>query len=238
MADPGRTLEILYMDDELVAVNKPNGLLVHRTSRAADANAFALQILRSQLGQRVYPLHRLDRKTSGVLLFCLEKSRTDDYSGLFRSASISKSYIAVVRGYTEDRFEVDYPLKREDGRVQEAFTAGRTLARYEIPVSLGKFDTSRYSFIELRPETGRMHQLRRHMAHILHPIIGDRPHGCNKQNRMWKERWSMESMLLHARSVRFTHPRSGEEVFIKAALAPCFETARAILAEEGDWPMH
>ena len=203
------TLPILYQDEYLVAVNKPHGLLVHRTSLAVDTDQFAVQILRGQLGQRVYPVHRLDRKTAGVLLFALNEEVNSLMQQQFQNGQVEKTYHAIVRGFTPDSGEIDYPLKRDDGVVQEAFTAFRTLQRTEVPFQTGKHPTSRYSLVELKPTTGRMHQLRKHMAHIFHPIIGDRPYGCNKQNRYFKEELGMMSMMLHALSVQFAHPSLG-----------------------------
>jgi tRNA pseudouridine65 synthase len=215
-----RILEIIYQDDHLVAINKPHGLLVHRTSIADDAAEFAVQLLRDQIGQKVYPVHRLDRKTGGVLLFALSEAMNKLVQGQFAAGRVSKKYHAVVRGYTADAGEIDYPLLREDGVIQEAFTAYRTLKRVEIDLPFGRHNTSRYSLVELSPTTGRMHQLRKHMAHILHPIIGDRPHGCNKQNKLFKERFEMNSMLLHAMELTLIHPETGQLICIESDYQP------------------
>ncbi len=222
-------LEIIYEDESIVAINKPHGLLVHRSSIARDASEFALQLLRDQLGKTVYPAHRLDRKTGGILLFSLNKE-TDQYlQKSFQERKVDKKYLAVLRGFAPAEGLIDYPLKRDDGTVQEAQTSFRLLAQGELAVPFGKFPTSRYSLVEANPITGRMHQLRRHFAHIFHPIIGDRPHGCNKQNKFWKETYQMDTMLLHASELTFKHPLSGEEVHIKAPLQPDFIRALEIL---------
>ncbi len=222
-------LEILYQDESIVAINKPHGLLVHRSAIARDASAFALQLLRDQLGKTVYPAHRLDRKTGGILLFSLNKE-TDQYlQKSFQERKVDKKYLAVLRGFAPAEGLIDYPLKRDDGTVQEAQTSFRLLAQGELAVPFGKFPTSRYSLVEANPITGRMHQLRRHFAHIFHPIIGDRPHGCNKQNKFWKEAYQMDTMLLHASELTFKHPLSGEEVHIKAPLQPDFIRVLEIL---------
>lgn len=230
-------LEILYQDESIVAINKPHGLLVHRSAIARDASAFALQLLRDQLGKTVYPAHRLDRKTGGILLFSLNKE-TDQYlQKSFQERKIDKKYLAVLRGFAPAEGLIDYPLKRDDGTVQEAQTSFRLLAQGELAVPFGKFPTARYSLVEANPITGRMHQLRRHFAHIFHPIIGDRPHGCNKQNRFWKEAYQMDTMLLHASELTFKHPLSGEDVHIKAPLQPDFIRVLEILnlnAEQAD----
>ncbi len=223
-------LDILYQDDYLVAINKPHGLLVHRSNIAADASTFALQLLRDQIGQTVYPAHRLDRKTSGVLLFSLDKETDSFIQTLFMKGHVQKTYWAIVRGYTDDRGIIDYPLLKENGNSQEAITHYHTLARSEIDLPYGQFATSRYSFVKAEPQTGRMHQIRRHFAHIFHPIIGDRPHGCNKQNKLWKERFDLDTMLLHAQTLAFTHPSSQQLVQITAHPQPEFKRALRILS--------
>ncbi|UEG52352.1 pseudouridylate synthase [Mucilaginibacter daejeonensis] len=211
-------LNILYQDDHLVAINKPHGLLVHRSSIAADAEEYALQLLRDQLGRLVYPAHRIDRKTGGVLLFALDKPTEVAMQQKFAANEVHKTYWTILRGHTPDSGEIDYGLRKENGTLQEAFTAYTTLARAELPVALGKHPTSRYSVVQANPTTGRMHQLRKHFAHIFHPIIGDRTHGCNKQNKLFTEMWDMNTMLLHARQLVFTHPVSNEQVSIEAPL--------------------
>lgn len=212
-------LEILYQDQYLVAINKPHGLLVHRSPIAKDATEFALQKLRDQLGQQVFPVHRLDRKTSGVLLFALDLETLKLLSQKFETGEIEKTYLAILRGYTEDSGTIDYKLTNDAGKVQEAITDYKTLCKSEINVPFGKHSTSRYSLVEAKPKTGRYHQLRKHFAHILHPIIADRAHGCNKQNRFFKEKWNMTTMLLHAQQLTFIHPKSGKELRINASVS-------------------
>jgi len=199
-------LDILYEDDELVAINKPNGLLVHRSRIANDATEFAVQLLRDQIGIQVHPVHRLDRKTSGALLFAKSKSTNALLQKCFQERKVEKTYIAIVRGYIPESGTIDYDLTNDDGKTQNAITHYTRLSKYEIALPHGKFGTSRYSTVELKPTTGRFHQLRKHMAHIFHPIIGDRPHGCNKQNRLWKSTFDHTSMLLHASTLSFDFP--------------------------------
>lgn len=213
-----RVLDILFRDDDLVAINKPHGLLVHRSPIAADAEEFALQLLRDQLNRHVYPAHRLDRKTGGVLLFALNKETEKLMQQQFYESLVNKKYLAVVRGHTLNEEDINYPLRKENGTLQEAFTRYKTLDRAELNIPLGAHPTSRYSLVEANPETGRMHQLRKHFAHIFHPIIGDRTHGCNKQNKLFKETWEMETMLLHASELSFNHPVTNLPVHIKAPL--------------------
>lgn len=214
-------LEIIYQDENLVAINKPHGLLVHRTKMATDAKIFALQELRNQLGQLVFPVHRLDRKTSGVLVFALNKEVQRNLSIQFQEGKVNKLYNAIVRGHLNGSGTIDYDLTNDRGTVQNAVTHYKVLHHFEVNIALGKHNTSRYTLVELKPETGRFHQLRKHMSHIFHPIIGDRPHGCNKQNRMWKEKFEMTNMMLHASDISFVY--NEEELFINAPLSQSFE---------------
>lgn len=211
-------LDILFRDEHLIAINKPHDLLVHRSPIAADVEEFALQILRDQVGQWVNPVHRIDRKTGGVLLFAFNKEIESALQKQFAENKVGKKYLAIVRGYTDDSGDIDYPLRKENGAIQEAFTSYRTLKKAELEVALGNHPTSRYSLVEATPATGRMHQLRKHFSHIFHPIIGDRTHGCNKQNRMFKEKWEMTTMLLHASALAFIHPVTGDQITIEAPL--------------------
>jgi len=222
-------LEIIYQDSHLVAINKPHGLLVHRSKIANNASEFALQLLRDQLGQRVYPCHRLDRKTSGVLLFALDQETHRLMQTKFADGKMKKKYLAILRGYTSNKGIIDYPLKKEDGVLQEAVTAYKTLDRSELEIPFSGQPTSRYSLVQIEPLTGRMHQIRKHFAHIFHPIIGDRPHGCNKQNKLFKEKWDMTTMMLHASMLKFQHPYISEEVFISAELSSEFKRVVSIL---------
>lgn len=210
-------LEIIYKDDSLVVINKPPGLLVHRSPIARDVEEFAVQLLRDQVQAHVYPAHRLDRKTSGVLLFGLQRESHRKMQEQFSEKTVTKTYFAIVRGFTESKGTIDYALKRDDGKLQEAVTHYECIAHAELAVPFGRHQTSRYSLVKIHPETGRMHQIRKHFAHILHPIIGDRPHGCNKQNRLFLERWNLDQMLLHAQSLRFQHPDDGRTLETQAS---------------------
>jgi len=222
-------LDILYRDEHLIAINKPHGLLVHRSSIAADVEEFALQILRDQIGVKVNPVHRIDRKTGGVLLFAFDKAVEVAMQQQFMENKVNKKYLAIVRGYTPDTGEIDYPLRKENGTEQDAFTAYTTLKLAELNVPFGKHATSRYSLVEVIPQTGRMHQIRKHMSHIFHPIIGDRTHGCNKQNKLFKEQWEMTTMLLHASHLNFKHPITHQMVNIDAPLQDEFKRVMQIM---------
>ena len=222
-------LEILYQDDYLIAINKPHGLLVHQSPIARDASEFAIQLLRDQIGKKVYPVHRIDRKTSGVLLFAFDKEINKQMTELFSTKTIQKQYYAIVRGFAPDEQLIDYALYTDDGKLQDAQTSIKTIQKSEIELAFGKHATSRYSLIEAFPHTGRMHQIRKHLAHILHPIIGDRPHGCNKQNKLWLETFEMNTMLLHAKSVTFVHPVTNEDIAIEAPFQSEFKRVAEIL---------
>ena len=216
-------LLILYEDPHLVAIHKPNGLLVHRTKLAADATEFALQLLRDQLGIKVYPTHRLDRKTSGILLFAKDEDSNREMQKLFMEQKVEKEYLAIVRGWIDDKLTLDYPLYNEAGKKQDAITTILPIEQVEIDLPFGKFSTSRYTFTKVKPETGRMHQIRKHFAHLRHPIVGDRPHGCNKQNKLFKDHFFMTKLMLHASSLSFVHPISSEQVVINSQYCDEFE---------------
>lgn len=222
-------LEILYQDDYIIAINKPHGLLVHQSPIARDAEEFALQLLRNQIQKTVYPSHRLDRKTSGILVFALDKPTDRIMQQKFQNREVEKKYLALVRGFAPKEMTIDYALKNENEVEQEAVTHFKTLEYFEINVPFGKHQTSRYSLVEATPETGRMHQLRKHFAHIFHPIIGDRPHGCNKQNKFWLENFNMNTMLLHASEFSFSHPYSDESIIIKAEISEEFKRCLGIV---------
>jgi len=226
-------LEILYQDEYLVAVNKPSGLLVHRSWLDPHATEFALQKVRNQIGKFVYPVHRLDRPTSGILLFALDKDSAKNISEQFIAHTTCKRYFAVVRGHLGDG-ELDYPLKEKldkiadkkaqlDKPAQEAFTEYRCLQQTELPIAVRPYDSSRYSLMELTPKTGRKHQLRRHMAHLRHPIIGDTSHGDGKHNAMFRDNLDCQRLLLHAAYLSVNHPISKQLIEIHAPLDTSFK---------------
>ena len=232
-------LDILYQDDYLVAVNKPSGLLVHRSWLDPHATEFALQKVRNQIGKFVYPVHRLDRPTSGVLLFALDKETAKNISEQFITHATKKRYLAIVRGHLEDG-ELDYPLKekldkiadkkaQQDKPAQDAFTEYSCLQQTELPIPVRPYDSSRYSLMELTPKTGRKHQLRRHMAHLRHPIIGDTSHGDGKHNAMFRDNLDCQRLLLHAIYLSVNHPVSNTLVEIHAPLDACFKQVLANL---------
>ncbi|WP_176703496.1 tRNA pseudouridine(65) synthase TruC [Aliivibrio sp. 1S128] len=234
-------LEIVYRDENLIAINKPAGMLVHRSWLDKYETVFAMQTLRNQIGQHVFPLHRLDKPTSGILFFALSSEVAAQFSPLFSGREIKKTYHAIVRGWIEESDTLDYPLKEQLDKIadkkaskeveaKEAITEYTPLAKVELPYSTGKFPTSRYCLMELKPQTGRKHQLRRHMAHLRHPIVGDTTHGDGKHNRLFKENLDSHRLLLHASGLSFTHPITNENIEIKAGVD---ETWRRLMAEFG-----
>ncbi len=222
-------LPILFHDDSLIAVNKPSGLLVHRSMIDRHETRFALQMVRDLIGQRVYPLHRLDKPTSGVLLFALSPEIAKLAGELFQANTVKKTYLAVVRGIAPEEGTINHPLKEQldkmtdqradqDKPAQEAVTHYRRLDTVELPVSIDRYPTSRYSLVAAYPETGRKHQIRRHLKHIAHPIIGDAKHGKGKHNRYFAETLNAGRLLLACTEMQLTHPVTGEPLNIQAPL--------------------
>ena len=218
-------LEILYQDEWLVAVNKPAGMLVHRSFLDKHETEFVMLRLRDQIGQHVFPLHRLDRPTSGVLLFGLS-SEIARVMGA-QQHLWQKTYLAVVRGHLKEALLLDYALKeqqdaiadkfaRQDKAAQSAQTAIWPLQHIELPFAVGRYATARYSLLALQPLTGRKHQLRRHCEHLFHPIIGDTTHGDGKHNQLFRQQLNCARLLLHAARLSFSHPVSGEAISFSA----------------------
>lgn len=218
-------LDILYRDDHLVAVHKPSGLLVHRTALAHGESRFMVQTLRDQLGQRVYPVHRLDRPTSGVMVFALSTEIAARLASAFTTQTVAKRYLAVVRGIGPEQESLDYPLREEDGSrpkaempAMTAVTDIRRLDSVELPVQVDRYPSTRYSLIEARPLTGRRHQIRRHLSRRGYPIIGDAKHGKGNHNRFFRERLDCPRLLLAAVELNFQHPGDGRFLSVSAAL--------------------
>jgi tRNA pseudouridine65 synthase len=213
-------IEILYQDEHLVAINKPSGLLVHRTDLDRHETLFALQIIRDQLNKHVYPIHRIDKPTSGVLLFALNLETAQSLSELFSTKHIIKQYIAIVRGWFPESIEVDRGVRSEkDKPRREALTSFRSLIHSEIDYPVGPFNTARYSLIEAIPETGRRHQIRKHLNHISYPIIGDTWYGDRDHNRFFSNEFQINDLMLHAYTLNFIHPVTNVEITIRAPLS-------------------
>lgn len=229
-------LKILFEDDYYVAIHKPNGLLVHRTSIAEEQTEFALQILRKQIRKRVYPVHRLDRPTSGVLLFTTQKSALKDTMDQFQQKTVQKEYLAVVRGYTPPKQTIDHPIKKDSTKLhaepKAAVTHYTTLAQIELPIPVGRYQTARYSLVKINPETGRMHQIRRHFKHINHHILRDKRYGDWRHNKMVLDRYGWHPMFLHASKLQFRHPYTEKQVIITAPITETWESMIKVF----NWP--
>jgi len=262
-------LNVLYQDEYLVAVDKPAGLFVHRSFMDKDEIYFALQLVRDQIGKYVYPVHRLDRPTSGVLLFALTKEIAKRMNEAFANksnganggidinaetgleleqnsdAELTKTYYALVRGHlpiVEQNTLIDYSLKEKldklgdknvsrDKAPQSAQTYYQVIKQASLAISLGKFDSVRYSLVRVEPVTGRRHQIRRHLAHLRHPIIGDINYGDNKQNPFFIKHFGFKRLMLIARSLSFIHPITKKKVTITAE----FDEQWQQVFKELDW---
>lgn len=235
---------VLYRDAQLIAIHKPSGLLVHRSEIDRHETRFALQEVRDQIGQRVHAIHRLDKGTSGVLLFGLDADSAREVRRQFEAGTVHKRYLAVVRGWPADSGTIDHPLSRQyddyerapdvKAPPQEALTHFRRLATLELPHQVDRYPTSRYALLELDPQTGRKHQLRRHLKHIAHPIIGDATYGKGQHNRLFTHLFGSQRLLLACTQLRLQHPLSGAALCIDAPLATEFA---ALLSQPG-WSWH
>lgn len=210
-------IERLYEDEWIVAVNKPSNLLVHHSYYARNIEETSLtELLRSQFQQAVFPVHRLDRKTSGVILFAKNQLLVPDFQALFTLSQIEKKYEALLRGHTPDELLIDSPVKNERGNYRDAETKLRTIRKFELDIPVIPYDVSRYSLVEFTPLTGRMHQLRKHANKISHPIIGDPKYGNRHHNHMFSEQLGINELFLHACSLRFRHPVTGKNLVLNA----------------------
>jgi tRNA pseudouridine65 synthase len=220
-------LEILYRDEHLVAIAKPGGLLVHRTRLDRHATDFAVQRLRDQLERQVLPVHRLDKATAGVLLFALTAEVAARLGDAFAAGAVDKRYLAVVRGWPAPRATIDHPLTRvaddyappaAEVRARPAVTHLRRLATAELDVPTDRYPTSRFALLELEPQSGRRHQLRRHLKHAGYPIVGDTTYGQGRCNRLFRERFGCGRLLLAAVELGLAHPVSGARLTLTAPL--------------------
>ena len=234
-------LTILYRDEHLVAVHKPSGLLVHRSKLTGGENEFLLQRLRNQLGQRVYPVHRLDRPTSGVMVLALDSATAARLGKAFREHQVNKRYLAVVRGFGPERERLDYALREEDGSrpkaempALEAITEVERLDQIELPVQVDRYPGSRYSLMVVRPITGRRHQIRRHLAQRGYPVIGDAKHGKGNHNRFFAQQLECPRLLLAAAGLDFIHPVDGRYMQLTCGL----DTTMTALFQHFGWSRH
>ena len=237
MAD---TLPILFRDDWLVAIHKPSGLLVHRSDLDRHETRFAVQLLRDQLGRKVWAAHRLDRGTSGVLLFALSPEIAATIGRQFERGEVEKTYVAVVRGHPPEHGLIDHPLSRQrddyewqgpaqNTESQAAQTRFRRLATVELPFAVDRYPSSRYALLELEPLTGRRHQLRRHLKHLAHPIIGDATNGKGRHNRLFAQQFGCRRLLLAATRLKLTHPLLATPLEITTPPAEDFRGVAALL---------
>ena len=222
-------LPILYQDDHVVVIHKPSGLLVHRSELDRHETRFAVQLLRDQLGRHVHPAHRLDRGTSGVLVFALDKDSARHLGGQFERQEVNKTYLAIVRGHPAEHGRINHALtrRRDDAEwvgshraddAQDAITDFRRLATCELPHAVDRYPTSRYALLELSPQTGRRHQIRRHLKHIAHPVIGDAIFGKGRHNRLFQALFGCQRMLLACARMQLVHPVTGLPLDLLAPL--------------------
>ena len=216
-------LPVLWRDEHLIAIYKPAGWLVHRTGLDAGETRFIVQTLRDQIGQHVYPLHRLDKGTCGVLLLALHAEAASKTRAVFEAHHIHKRYLALVRGWAPDACEVDHALRPDDAPAdapaQSAQTRFARIASLEHPEAYDpRFAATRVSLVLAEPHTARRHQIRRHLKHIAHPIIGDATHGKGPLNRWWAQRLGLQRLWLHAWDVRFIHPYTNEALHIASGV--------------------
>lgn len=213
-------IEILHEDDALLAVNKPAGLLVHRSAIAADEREFLLDRLQARTGAPLYLAHRLDRATSGVVLLAKSREIAGELGRQFMARNVEKIYLAIVRGWPGAEGVIDYALPdvRERGPRKPAVTHWRLLATATVPIALGKYPEQRYALVEVSPRTGRYRQIRKHMHHLSHPIIGDTSHGRGDHNRLWRMHFGVHRLLLHAWRLRLMHPLTAAPLILEAPL--------------------
>lgn len=226
------TIKVVYEDDALLAVNKPAGLLVHRSAIAADERDFLLERLREQTGAALYLAHRLDRATSGLVLLAKSREIAGELGKQFMARSIDKTYLAVVRGWPDGEGTIDYALPdvRERSPRKPAVTRWRVLATATVPIALGKYPEQRYALIEASPQTGRYRQIRKHMHHVSHHIVGDTSHGRGDHNRLWRMHFGVHRLLLHAWRLRLQHPLTALPLTLEAPLDAVWQR---VLAEMG-----
>ncbi len=236
--DKTETLDILFRDEHLVAVHKPAGLLVHRSEIDRHETRFAVQLVRDQIGQHVYPVHRLDKPTSGILVMALNSAIARDITDRFTSREVVKTYQALARGFVPLAGTIDHPLGRIDDDYvdasatdkQPAITHFRCLHTYTVPVLIERYPVSRFSHVEIVPETGRQHQIRRHFKHLSHPLIGDVRYGRGAYNRYFREHFDAQRLMLACTQLQFVHPVTGEQISLRCPPAATFAEVIARLA--------
>ena len=212
-------LEIVYADDAVVAVNKPAGLAAHRSRLVGVDDTYLVDAARAATGRTLYLAHRLDRATSGLVLLAGSRAMAGALGEQFMARSVRKTYLGVVRGWPDAEGRIDHPLDAP-GRpeAKAAVTTWRRLATVEVPVPLGRYAQQRYALLALEPETGRYQQIRRHLHHVSHPLIGDTTHGRGDHNRLFRAHWRVHRLLLHAWRLSLAHPATGAPLDLQAPL--------------------
>lgn len=237
----GNPLTLIHRDDQLLAVHKPAGLLAHRSPIDRHETAFALQFARElNGGEHVFPVHRLDRPTSGLLLFARDPDTASRLGQAFMAGAVRKTYLAMVRGWAPEAGVIDQPLRdkaidRRDATEQalrEAVTRFERVATTEIPVHIERYPASRYSLLRLWPETGRQHQLRRHLQHISHPIVGDTNYGRTRHNHHFAERFPPGRLMLAATMLELDHPATGAPLTLRATPEASFLAVLSVFGGE------
>lgn len=226
---------ILYSDEHIVVVDKPAGIPVHRSRLVNDGDVYLIDQVRALVDGPLHLIHRLDRATSGVLLIGRNAEVAGTLGRQFMQRDVEKTYFAVCRGWPEEIGEIDYPLPgvRENSDRKPALTRWKRLATIEVPIPINRYPQQRYALIEVSPETGRYRQIRRHFAHLRHPLIGDTSHGRTEHNRLFKQYYSVHRLLLHAWRLRFDHPVETRRMSIEAPLDAEF----AGLLQRFNWTM-
>ncbi len=223
-------LAILFADEALAVVDKPAGLMVHDSALARGETDFAADRLREQFGKPIFLVHRLDRATSGCLLLAFDRETASALGKVLMSREVEKNYLAMCRGWpAEQRFLVDHPLDGGPGKPlkKPAQTAFEVLDTCELAIPLAGFETSRYALLRATPHTGRFRQIRRHLKHLSHHLIGDTSHGDGRHNRQFRM-LGIHRMLLHAQRLAFVHPHSGVRIEVEAPVDEEFAKALAL----------
>lgn len=216
MAEPRQALKLLYRDARIVAIDKPPGAMIHRSALDAGLSDPLLQRLRAQLGQRLWPVHRLDRPTSGLVVFALDREAARHLGQQFQTHTVDKRYLALVRGWPEEAGQVEHPLRDPDtGRVQDAASRWQRLGCVELPLAIGRYPSSRYALLEIQPLTGRQHQIRRHFKHLFHPLVGDTSYGEGRHNRHFRAHYGPPRLWLHAAALGLRHPDDDRSIWLR-----------------------
>lgn len=213
-------LTCLHIDEDLIAVDKPAGLAVHRSRLVGADDDYLMDRLRLQVDGPLHAVHRLDRATSGVLLVARHAAAAADLGRQLMARSVDKVYLAVVRGWPAEQGEIDYPLSGSSlqGEAKPALTRWRRLATVEVPIAQGRYPQQRYSLLEVRPETGRYRQIRRHFHHVSHHLLGDTSHGRGDHNRLIRQHYGVHRLLLHAWRLDVRHPTRNAPLRLEAPL--------------------